>query len=53
MNQSGAELDSALKAQRPSTLILDVRHNNGENSYVGDLLHRDQELAEVGLSILR
>ena|SRR6266550_4909088 len=34
MKQSGAELDSALRAQKPTILILDVRHNNGGNSYL-------------------
>ncbi|HUQ18662.1 MAG TPA: hypothetical protein VM099_03525 [Gemmatimonadaceae bacterium] len=34
MKQSGAELDSALKNMKPATLILDVRHNNGGNSYL-------------------
>ena len=34
LKQAGAELDSALKTQKASTLILDVRHNNGGNSYL-------------------
>jgi hypothetical protein len=34
LKQAGAELDSALKAERPMTLIMDVRHNNGGNSYL-------------------
>jgi phosphoglycolate phosphatase-like HAD superfamily hydrolase len=34
MKQAGAQLDSALSAMRPTKLVLDVRHNNGGNSYL-------------------
>ena len=34
LKQAGAELDSALRDRKPATVILDVRHNNGGNSYL-------------------
>lgn len=34
LKQAGAELDSALKLSKPAVIILDVRHNNGGNSYL-------------------
>ena len=34
LKQAGAQLDSVLSRSRPSKIILDVRHNNGGNSYL-------------------
>ncbi|MEO8575143.1 MAG: hypothetical protein ABI556_00520 [Gemmatimonadales bacterium] len=34
LKQAGAELDSVLSRTRPAKIILDVRHNNGGNSYL-------------------
>jgi phosphoglycolate phosphatase-like HAD superfamily hydrolase len=34
LRQAGAELDSVLSRTHPAKIILDVRHNNGGNSYL-------------------
>ncbi len=34
LKQAGASFDSALSSTRPAKVVLDVRHNNGGNSYL-------------------